>query len=154
MYVNIKPLGQGLDKGRWRSLWQLRKISLALTYHFWDMLIFHWSCNQWIWSFSSVTYFHVTEVNSVLPVLISLGEGVELHDLKPCSAFFVLTSVAHGLLPGTPWLTGSDLKELPNGSLNVCHTKEIITAIDSSHCVPVEVCGLRQRPSPNVLSPY
>lgn len=45
-------------------------------------------------------YFHVTKANSVLHVLISLGEEVWLHDLKPPLALFFLITMVHGLLPG------------------------------------------------------
>lgn len=131
--MNIKSEGEGLDGemeitvAHWRRFHLLWPIIFEMCCFFTDNHL-----NQIIWPFSSLTYFHITEANSVLHVLISLGKGASLHNLKPFLVLFILTNMLHGLLPGfCRWQESISVKCLEN---SYCDAKEITTAVDFSSC--------------------
>lgn len=88
-------------------------------------------------------YIDVTEANSVLHVLISLGEEMTLRDLKAHSALFLLGNMVHGLLAG---ICCCQVVISMHYLKNSCHTKDITTAIDSllfaSTCLNSDNCCL------------
>lgn len=120
MDVSIKPLGERLDQVGWRSLWHTKEDFICCF--FWDVLLFHWLYYQRIELLSSVIYIYVAEANSVLHILISLGEGMMLHVVTWCwTPFTFVSSYQHGI-----WLITRDLL-MASGDLNELPIEQLLS---------------------------